>query len=292
MHKAVTMTEKQTPEMRDITTSGGNYCERVERHHIVAETVNIYETAPNSTAPSINNGKVTASQKQLAFAIAGSFDEVDHAKLKAILALLQKISGDASIEIIRLEEGSIRLILGGSSEGLERLKVLFESGELTELLDVNVEYARFLEDENSDDTKSQELNQTKPSTSRITIIDPLPSEQAGKILCCYVNATSKIQVARISDVPNWYFERIVFPGQRLVFEALRKAHLEIHTGMMASAILLDIIPCERLEISEPEVEGAEEDNGTSVSLPGKRTNNVSRSWGWELTKSPGESRTT
>lgn len=82
------------------------------------------------------------------------------------------------------------------------------------------------------------------------ILDPLPPEQSGNILCCYVNATSKIQVARISDIPNWYFERVVFPGQRLVFEAPTEAHLEIHTGMMASAILSDRIPCDRLAITE------------------------------------------
>ncbi|MCM0591049.1 MAG: DUF1830 domain-containing protein [Gloeotrichia echinulata IR180] len=83
------------------------------------------------------------------------------------------------------------------------------------------------------------------------ILDPLPPEQSGKILCCYINATSKIQVARICDIPNWYFERVVFPGQRLVFEAPREAHMEIHTGMMASAILSDTIPCDRLVINEP-----------------------------------------
>lgn len=82
------------------------------------------------------------------------------------------------------------------------------------------------------------------------ILDSLPPEQPGKILCCYVNATSKMQVARISDVPNWYFERVVFPGQRLVFEAPREAHLEIHTGMMASAILSDNIPCNSLSVED------------------------------------------
>ena len=82
------------------------------------------------------------------------------------------------------------------------------------------------------------------------ILDPLPPEQSGKFLCCYVNATNKIQVARISNISNWYFERVVFPGQRLVFEAPEKAKLEIHTGMMASAILSDTIPCDRLAIDE------------------------------------------
>lgn len=73
------------------------------------------------------------------------------------------------------------------------------------------------------------------------------------MLCCYVNATSKIQIARITNIPNWYFERVVFPGQRLVFESLPTAQLEIHCGMMASAILADTIPCDRLRI-EAELE--------------------------------------
>lgn len=93
------------------------------------------------------------------------------------------------------------------------------------------------------------------------ILDPLPSDnQNRQILCCYVNVTSHIQIARITNVPNWYFERVVFPGQRLVFEALSEAQLEIHTGMMASAILSDRIPCDRLRV---------DDNGNAIkpSIP-------------------------
>jgi hypothetical protein len=82
------------------------------------------------------------------------------------------------------------------------------------------------------------------------ILDPLPNEHKNSLLCCYVNATSQIQIVRITNVSNWYFERVVFPGQRLVFEAISDALLEIHTGMMASAIISDTIPCDRLCISE------------------------------------------
>jgi hypothetical protein len=82
------------------------------------------------------------------------------------------------------------------------------------------------------------------------IFDPVPSNSANPIVCCYVNATSRIQVARITNIPNWYFERVVFPGQRLIFEALPEALLEIHCGMMASAILADTIPCDRLQVED------------------------------------------
>jgi Domain of unknown function (DUF1830) len=80
------------------------------------------------------------------------------------------------------------------------------------------------------------------------IFDPVPSDHNNHVLCCYVNATSQIQVVRITNVSNWYFERVVFPGQRLVFETLPEANLEIHTGMMASAILSDVIPCSELSL--------------------------------------------
>ena len=82
------------------------------------------------------------------------------------------------------------------------------------------------------------------------ILDSLPNDENGSILCCYVNATSQIQVARITNISNWYFERVVFPGQRLVFEANPNAVLEIHSGMMASAILSDTIPCQRLALQK------------------------------------------
>ena len=82
------------------------------------------------------------------------------------------------------------------------------------------------------------------------ILDPVPDQSRDHPLCCYVNTSSSIQVARITNIPNWYFERVIFPGQRLIFEALPEAILEVHTGMMASSILSDQIPCSRLIVEE------------------------------------------
>jgi Domain of unknown function (DUF1830) len=85
------------------------------------------------------------------------------------------------------------------------------------------------------------------------ILDPIPTDRSDPIYCCYTNTSSKVQIARITNVDNWYFERVAFPGQHLVFEAPMNAYLEIHTGYMASAVMADRIPCIRLEIeSSPE----------------------------------------
>jgi Domain of unknown function (DUF1830) len=94
----------------------------------------------------------------------------------------------------------------------------------------------------------QDTRSKYPLKTMSQIFDPIPtpSTPSDRLLCCYVNESRTIQIVRITDVPNWYFERVVFPTQRLVFEAMAIAHLEIHTGMMASSILSDTIPCVEL----------------------------------------------
>lgn len=79
-------------------------------------------------------------------------------------------------------------------------------------------------------------------------LDSLLDQDASRILCCYTNASNQIQVARISNIPGWYFERVVFPAQRLLFEAPHDAQLEIYTGTFASAVLAERRNCSQLQI--------------------------------------------
>ncbi|ELS02223.1 protein of unknown function (DUF1830) [Xenococcus sp. PCC 7305] len=48
-------------------------------------------------------------------------------------------------------------------------------------------------------------------------------------LCCYVNRTDQIQIVRISNIDEWYFEKVIFPQQRLLFDALPEAELEVYS---------------------------------------------------------------
>ncbi len=77
----------------------------------------------------------------------------------------------------------------------------------------------------------------------------LPGDWSNRILCYYENATSQVQIARIANIPNWLFERVVFPRQRLLFEALPEALLEVRSSA-ASLSLLDQIPCLRLQVRD------------------------------------------
>lgn len=81
-------------------------------------------------------------------------------------------------------------------------------------------------------------------------LDLLSSSHLERILCGYVNATSKIQIIRIANVSNWYFERVIFPGERLFFEAVSEAQLEVYTDEMAGTTLIEKISCEHLCVNQ------------------------------------------
>lgn len=79
---------------------------------------------------------------------------------------------------------------------------------------------------------------------------PIAVVPADPILCCYVNKTDKLQVGRIVNIPNWHFERVILPGQRLLFEAQVAGLLEVHVITDSSTSLLSTIPCPDLQISK------------------------------------------
>lgn len=71
----------------------------------------------------------------IGFTITGNLGDCSPADLEAVLQILRQITGDDSITLICQEKGSIKLVLSGSSEGLEKLQELFESGELASALE-------------------------------------------------------------------------------------------------------------------------------------------------------------
>jgi len=83
-------------------------------------------------------------------------------------------------------------------------------------------------------------------------ISSVRAQRFNLILCCYFNATNDVQVATSKKLPNWSFERVVFPGQRLLFEAPSDAYLEIHTSHVDvdSVQQLLPIPCDRLRVDD------------------------------------------
>ena len=70
-----------------------------------------------------------------------------------------------------------------------------------------------------------------------------PPELNNRILCSYTNSTKQIQMIRITNIPNCDFEKIVFPQQRLMFEADSEAELEIYSEIIGFFILFKQIKC-------------------------------------------------
>ena len=69
----------------------------------------------------------------------------------------------------------------------------------------------------------------------------LPTESGKPILCGYQNQTPTLQILRITNIPNWYCERIVFPGEELLLEALPEAVLEIYSSDEMGSFLHEVL---------------------------------------------------
>ena len=86
------------------------------------------------------------------------------------------------------------------------------------------------------------------------ILDSLPAECTNRILCCYINDTHRIKIARITNISNWYFERVVFPGERLLFEALPEAQQKIYVTNFSTVALVEITTCDLLVVKNSQTD--------------------------------------
>jgi Domain of unknown function (DUF1830) len=79
-------------------------------------------------------------------------------------------------------------------------------------------------------------------------VDSVCSE-VGYIRCNYVNKSTQLQVARISNIPGWRLEEIVLPGGELTFEALSNARLEVYANKSGVVTQIKEIPCSNIGAS-------------------------------------------
>lgn len=79
------------------------------------------------------------------FELEATLDELDEQKIKEVVSYLQQISGDVSLKLHKVKEGSVKFFLEGSQEGFEQIKLLIESGQFTEVLGIAVKSAELEE---------------------------------------------------------------------------------------------------------------------------------------------------
>jgi hypothetical protein len=68
-----------------------------------------------------------------------TLDNLDDQQLENIMSSLRLISGDASLTLQKVEAGSVKLFLEGSSKGLEQLETLLKTGQLEEILGISIQ---------------------------------------------------------------------------------------------------------------------------------------------------------
>jgi hypothetical protein len=83
----------------------------------------------------------------------------------------------------------------------------------------------------------------------INTLIPSYLECQPQLLCYHKNATPLLQVVRINNVDQWYFERVVLPGEDVMFEAPPAAELEIYSGSSFTLPVKRIL-CASLEVRQ------------------------------------------
>ena len=67
-----------------------------------------------------------------------------------------------------------------------------------------------------------------------------------KRLYCYFNSTDKIQLIRVKNSHRQKLEKVVFPQQRFLFEAIPNANLEVYIERERKEFLQATIFCNEL----------------------------------------------
>lgn len=68
-----------------------------------------------------------------------------------------------------------------------------------------------------------------------------------RFLCSYTNVTRHLEIIQIKNIPDLHLERVIFPGECLMFEAVPEAQLEIQSNHTLSVV----VPCHQLRVAEP-----------------------------------------
>lgn len=76
-----------------------------------------------------------------------------------------------------------------------------------------------------------------------------PTKESTQLLCYYINDTNNMQIIRMLSGVKCEFERIVFPGERILFKALPESYLEVYSPLI-NEIQSTRMSCRFLQINE------------------------------------------
>ena len=90
--------------------------------------------------------KIVKVKSMMIISALGSLEDtpINRAKLKAIEAQMQELTGDFNLKIMNIDEGSIKITIQGAEDSIDRLEELFRSGDLKIIEDIPITELRKL----------------------------------------------------------------------------------------------------------------------------------------------------
>ena len=77
----------------------------------------------------------------------------------------------------------------------------------------------------------------------------LTREPQANILCYYNNTSSQMQIIQFLNSSVNYPSKIVFPGQRIMFEAQPDSQIEILSGKKGDTLVSQLVNCQDLQVN-------------------------------------------
>jgi len=89
------------------------------------------------------------------------------------------------------------------------------------------------------------MNSQTTSRQTASVSQPNQNTSERQSLCCYTNHTSHVQVIRLVNQSHTNWQRVIFPGERVLFEADSESNLEI----MVNETVSSLVNCQKLIVN-------------------------------------------
>lgn len=90
----------------------------------------------------VNSSLTKSSRTKWILELSTTFETIDEQRLKAIFELVMQLSGDPSLTLRKVDQGSVLLFFESDSEGFDRIETLFTQKQLTDLLGIPIKSVR------------------------------------------------------------------------------------------------------------------------------------------------------
>jgi formylglycine-generating enzyme required for sulfatase activity len=166
------------------------------------------------------------------FVLSGSIEEIDKHRINAIFSHLQTLVGDPSLTLIKVESGSIKLILEGSFDGFNHLSRLIETGELREILGIPIQGMEMTSSINF--ANNNELK-PMPPPSQSNPIDPI------KVFISYSHRDDELKDTLITHLANLKRQKKIAAWQDRAIEGGQEWEAQIKQQLESAQIILLLI---------------------------------------------------